>query len=180
MKNTRKLVMSGLCAALGLVLPLAFHAVPNAGQVFLPMHIPVLLCGLITGPAYGLVCGAVTPLLSSLLTGMPPSGMLPGMMCELATYGLAGGALALACRRLPRAAGVYVALVGAMLAGRLVSGAVNALIFRAGSYTLEAWLAASFVTALPGIAIQLVAIPLLVAALERAHVIAPVAARREA
>ena len=93
MNNTRRLVMSALCVALGLVLPLAFHAVPNAGQVFLPMHIPVLLCGLICGPVYGLVCGALTPFLSSVLTGMPPSSMLPGMMCELATYGLVGGLL---------------------------------------------------------------------------------------
>lgn len=177
MNNTRRLVMSALCAALGLVLPMAFHAVPNAGQVFLPMHIPVLLCGLICGPWYGLICGAVTPLLSSALTGMPPSAMLPGMLCELATYGLAGGAMSAALGRLNRAARVYASLTGAMLAGRLVSGALNALIFRAGEYTLSAWLAASFVTALPGIAIQLVAIPLLVAALERARVI-PAPARR--
>ena len=180
MNNTRRLVMSALCVALGLVLPLAFHAVPNAGQVFLPMHIPVLLCGLICGPVYGLVCGALTPFLSSVLTGMPPSSMLPGMMCELATYGLVGGVLAAGLSRLPRAAGVYAALVGAMLAGRLVSGAVNALIFRAGAYTLQAWIAASFVTALPGIVIQLVAIPLLVAALERAHVITVSAAHKSA
>ena len=91
-----------------------------------------------------------------------------------------GGLLAAGLSRLPRAAGVYAALVGAMLAGRLVSGAVNALIFRAGAYTLQAWIAASFVTALPGIVIQLVAIPLLVAALERAHVITVSAAHKSA
>lgn len=170
MKNIRNLVMCALCIALGLVLPLAFHAVPNAGQIFLPMHIPVLLCGLICGPLFGLICGALTPLLSSVMTGMPGAAILPGMMCELATYGLVGGVLALLPIK-PRAASIYVSLVGAMLCGRLVSGALNALIFRAGEYSLTMWVSASFVTALPGIVIQLIAIPLIVAALERAHVI---------
>ena len=170
MKNVRNLVMCELCIALGLVLPLAFHAVPNAGQIFLPMHIPVLLSGLICGPLFGLICGALTPLLSSLMTGMPGAAILPGMMCELATYGLVGGLLARLDIK-PRAAGIYVSLVGAMLCGRLVAGALNALIFRAGSYSLAMWVSASFVTALPGIVIQLIAIPLVVAALERAHVI---------
>ena len=60
--KTRKLVMAALCVALGLILPTVFHAVPNAGSIFLPMHLPVLLCGFICGWPYGLVCGALTPL----------------------------------------------------------------------------------------------------------------------
>lgn len=63
---TRKLVMAAMCAALGVVLPQAFHMVPNAGSVLLPMHIPVLLCGLACGWPYGLACGILAPLLSSL------------------------------------------------------------------------------------------------------------------
>ncbi|MEG2259926.1 MAG: ECF transporter S component, partial [Oscillospiraceae bacterium] len=57
MEKTKNLVISALCIALGVILPIAFHAIPNAGSIFLPMHIPVLLCGLICGPIYGLVCG---------------------------------------------------------------------------------------------------------------------------
>ena len=63
-KNTRNIVITGFCIALGLVLPMAFHAIPNAGSVMLPMHIPVLLCGLVTGPVTGLICGIFTPFLS--------------------------------------------------------------------------------------------------------------------
>ena len=55
-----------------------------------------------------------------------------------------------------------------MLIGRVVYGAVNALIFRAGEYSLEMWLTASFVTALPGIIIQLVLLPVVVLALRKA------------
>lgn len=45
----RKTVITALCVALCIVLPMAFHMVKNAGTIFLPMHIPVLLCGLICG-----------------------------------------------------------------------------------------------------------------------------------
>jgi len=42
--NVKYLTATALCIALGIVLPILFQAVPNAGSVFLPMHIPVLIC----------------------------------------------------------------------------------------------------------------------------------------
>ena len=39
--------------ALCVVLPMAFHSIQNAGAIFCPMHIPVLLCGLLVGWPYG-------------------------------------------------------------------------------------------------------------------------------
>lgn len=80
--STRRLVMAALCVALGVVLPMAFHSVPRGGSIFLPMHIPVLLCGLACGWPYGLACGVLAPLCSSLITGMPPAAYLPSMLCE--------------------------------------------------------------------------------------------------
>ena len=80
--QVRKLVFAGLCVAIGIVLPLAFHSVPQGGMIFLPMHIPVLLCGMAAGPVYGLLCGVLTPALSALMTGMPGAAVLPGMLCE--------------------------------------------------------------------------------------------------
>ena len=59
--------------------------------IFLPMHIPVLLCGLLCGSYYGLLCGLLVPVLSSVLTGMPSAPILPGMICELAMYGFMTG-----------------------------------------------------------------------------------------
>lgn len=44
--TTKKLVSGALCIAIGVLLPMAFHVIPNGGSVFLPMHIPVLICGL--------------------------------------------------------------------------------------------------------------------------------------
>ncbi len=167
----RTLVFTGLCIALGLVLPMAFHSIPNGGSIFLPMHIPVLLCGFVCGPWYGLACGILTPLISALTTGMPPAPVLPGMLCELAVYGLVSGLVFRAVCTRSHAANLYITLLCAMLAGRVVSGLTNGFLFRAGQYTLQSWVTASFVTALPGIAIQLVLIPAVVFALEKAGVL---------
>ncbi|MBR6725168.1 MAG: ECF transporter S component, partial [Erysipelotrichaceae bacterium] len=57
--------------------------------------------------------------------------------------------------------------IGAMLCGRITYGILNALIFRAGSYSMQAWLSAAFVTAIPGIIIQLLLIPILVIRLRK-------------
>ena len=171
MSKVRKMAATALFIALGVALPMALHTVPDAGRVFLPMHIPVLLCGLVCGLPYGAICGAITPLLSGLLTGMPPAAMLPSMLCELAVYGLVS---ALLMRYVPVKkpyAKIYIALVGAMLSGRLVLGALNALLFSAGSYSMQAWLGTAFVTVLPGIAMQLALIPAVVLGLRKAKLL---------
>lgn len=171
MSGTRRLVIAALFTALGVALPIAFHAIPNAGSILLPMHIPVLLCGLVCGWPYGLACGMLAPLLSSLTTGMPPMAYVPGMLFELAAYGLVSGLLMRLVRTRSTAADIYISLAGGMVAGRVLFGVLNALLFRAGSYSMEIWLTAAFATALPGIAIQLVLIPILVIGLEKAKLI---------
>jgi len=168
-QNIRRLTISAMCAALGVLLPIAFHGGQDAGRIFLPMHLPILLCGLLCGPFYGLACGLIVPLISHLTTGMPPAAMLPVMLCELAVYGLVTG-LAGKIRIKNAFLQTLVPLVSAMLAGRAVMGILNALVFQAGKYSLQIWLTGAFVKALPGIAIQLVLLPLLVTALRRAKV----------
>lgn len=171
MSNIKKLAFTALCVAIGIVLPMALHALPDAGRVLLPMHIPVLLCGLICGPRLGAACGVLAPMLSSLFTSMPPAPILPGMMCELAVYGLAAGLLIRYIKTGKIIANLYLSLIGAMLAGRIVGGLVNAFIFMAGKYSLAIWLTGAFAAALPGMAIQLVLIPIVVMALQKAKII---------
>lgn len=155
----RNMMFCALCIALGLVLPMMFHAIPNAGSILLPMHIPVLLCGLLCGPVFGLLCGILTPALSSLMTGMPPVFILPSMICELAVYGLIAGLMKQYIHMKSALVSAYVQLIIAMLAGRIVYGIMNALIFSAGSYSMDIFITAAFVTALPGILIQLLFVP---------------------
>ena len=171
MSAVKKSIITAVCIALCVVLPQAFHAVPNAGAIYLPMHIPVLLCGLICGWSYGLLCGLAGPALSALLTGMPPAAVLPGMLVECGVYGLAAGLLMQLVRTKHLYADLYISLAAAMLLGRVVSGIAKALIFSAGSYSMVSWVAGSFVTALPGIVIQLALLPSIVHALMRARLI---------
>jgi niacin transporter len=174
MTTVKKMVISAMLIVAGVILPQAFHSVPMAGIVILPMHIPILLAGLICGPFYGLYVGISSPLLSHLFFGMPPTPILPAMLCELPVYGFVAGGIMWFLVRKSFAhlyAKTYGSLIGAMLIGRVVFGAVNALIFNVGEYTLHMWLTAAFVTALPGIVIQVMAIPSIVIALQKEKLI---------
>lgn len=166
----KKLVFTAVCAALCLVLPMAFHTVPNAGTIFLPMHIPVLLCGLICGWPYGGVCGILGPLLSSLVTGMPPAAMLPSMMVECCAYGFVTGMLMRHVYTKHAVADLYISLVSAMVAGRVLAGFAKAWIFTPGISPF-AWVTTSLIAGVPGIVIQLVLMPMVVFGLTRAKLI---------
>lgn len=180
MSNLKALVVTAMLIALCVVLPIAFHSIPRAGSILLPMHIPVLLAGLICGWKFGLVAGISGPLLSSMLTGMPPTGIVPIMMIELGTYGLVSG-LVLQFVRTKRASfDLYISLVSAMLVGRVVAGLAQYFYFfggvyeygvRISGYTWALWTSSYFVTSLPGLVIQLAFVPSVVMALERERVI---------
>ena len=171
MSQVKRVVIAAVCAALGIVLPMLFHAIPGAGNVWLPMHVPVMISGLVAGPASGAATGLLAPVLSSLLTGMPAAPILPSMTCELVVYGVVSGALSRLVRTGRLAVDFYVSLAGAMLAGRVVGGVLQALIFSSGAYSLAAWGAGYFVTGLPGIVLQLVVVVPVVVALERAGLV---------
>ena len=166
----KRLTISALCMALCVVLPIAFHVIPNAGSVLLPMHIPVLLCGLVCGWQYGLLCGCIGPLVSSILTGMPPAAVLPGMTVECGMYGCICGLMMERVRTGSLYADLYISMPVAMLAGRILSGIAKALILAPGTW-FAAWGTASFVTALPGISVQLIMLPSLIVALTKAGLI---------
>ena len=173
MKNkcsVKNMTLTAVCIALCVVLPIAFHSIPDAGSGFLPMHIPVLICGMICGWPYGFICGLMGPLLSSALTGMPPVAILPAMMLECGTYGLVSGIMLKLVHTRRTYGDLYIALVTAMLAGRVMSGIAKALIFMPG-LSMTAWITASFVTALPGILIQLVFLPSVVMTLMKAKIV---------
>ena len=146
---------------------MAFHAIPNGGRIFSPMHVPVLLGGLLTGPFYGLIIGILTPILSNLLTGMPPAPVLPAMTAELAIFGFGAG---LFLRLFPirhDVPAVYASLIASMLLGRVVAGILNALIFQLGQYSMEIWITSYFVRSFPGIIMHIIVVPLVYFALKR-------------
>ena len=167
--KSRRLAYSALFLALALVLPFLTGQIPTIGKALSPMHIPVMLCGFICGPLWGVAVGAVAPLLRSVLFGMP--AMFPGavaMTLELATYGALSGWL---YRLLPRKPwSIYAALIAAMIGGRLVWGAARFVLagLSGSEFPLSAFLAGAVTGAIPGIILHIVLIPLLVMGLERA------------
>lgn len=168
--STKRIILAAACVALCVVLPMAFHSFPGGGNVFLPMHIPVLLCGMICSWPYGLLCGLLGPALSSLLTSMPPAAFLPSMMVECATYGAVAGIMMQLVRTKKTYLDLYISMITAMVAGRFIAGVVKALILAPGT-PMFAWVTTSLVEGLPGIAIQLVLLPTLVYALMRAKLL---------
>ncbi len=166
-----KCAITAVCMALCVVLPMGLHAIPNAGTLLSPMHIPVLLCGLVCGWPFGLLCGLAGPALSCFITGMPGMGYLPIMMIELAVYGLVCGLAMHFIRTGYVTADLYISLITAMLTGRIIAGASRALIFAAGTYSWKAWATGYFVSSIPGIILQLLLLPTLYLALRRAHLL---------
>jgi len=171
-KSSKKLVLTGFFIALGFILPFFTGQIPSIGNKLLPMHIPILLCGFVCGWRYGLIAGFITPITRSLVYGMPP--MIPiaaSMAFELAAYGLIAGLL---YKNLPKSKlNIFVSLIGAMIGGRIVWGIVSYFIYGMKSipYGMEIFMAGAFINAIPGIIIQLILIPIIIAALERTKVL---------
>ena len=91
-EKIKKITLSALFMALGLILPLFIGQIKALGNAFLPMHLPVLICGLVVGPLYGFVVGLIVPIVRHFTFGMPP--LYPtaiAMSLELGTYGFVIG-----------------------------------------------------------------------------------------
>ena len=164
----RRLVYAALLLALGQVLPLVTAQIPLIAKMISPMHIPAFLCGFICGPVWGAAVGFVCPLLRMLLFGMPQFPMSMYMAFELCVYAVTAGIL---YRVFPKKAGyLYLTLVIAMIAGRIVYCAVFAI--HTGSVAgVPAFLAlfgTQFVNTWAGILIHLAIVPPIVLALRKA------------
>lgn len=164
-QTTKTITLSGMFLALALLLPFFTGQLPQIGAMLCPMHFPVLLCGFFCGGPAGLLIGFLAPLLRSFLFGMPP--LFPMAICmavELGVYGFVAGFL---YRRLPkRKSMVYLSLGIAMLLGRLCWG-VAMLLCLGAEFGMTAFLSGAVTTALPGILLQWLLIPVIVFSIEK-------------
>jgi riboflavin transporter FmnP len=168
-QSIKNLSLAALFLAMGLLLPFLTGQIPQIGSMLLPMHLPVLLCGLICGWRYGAAVGFVLPLLRYAMFGMPPifpTGV--AMAVELAVYGGLVGFL-YARSRWQCVVSLYRCLIAAMLVGRIAWGAVRVLLTGVAgeAFTWQMFMAGAFLNAIPGIVLQLVFIPALMLALDR-------------
>ncbi len=168
-KTTKNLTLSAMFLAIGMVLPFLTGQIPQIGNMMLPMHIPVLLCGVICGWQYGAALGFILPLIRYMVFGMPvlfPTGI--AMAFEMLTYGLVIG-LVYSLSRWKCIVSLYRALISAMIAGRVVWAVAQMILLgvSGGAFTMKMFLAGAFLNAVPGIIIQLVLIPAVMVALGR-------------
>lgn len=171
MKKSRnsvtKLVYSAMCLALCLVLPFLTGQIPEIGSMLCPMHFPVFICGFLCGWQWGAAVGLVAPLLRSAIFNMPPIMTAIPMAFELATYGIITG---LIYKKLPLGRGnVYLSLGVAMVAGRLVWGAVRFAMagFSVSEFPMSVFIAGAVTNAIPGIILQMLIIPPVIIAIDR-------------
>lgn len=173
MNNVKKLAVTAMLFAVGMVLPFFIGQIPAIGKMLLPMHIPVLLCGFIVGWQYGALIGFLLPIVRGLVFGMPP--MYPNavaMAFEMAAYGFVSGYLyshaRWQCTKM-----LYILLVTAMLAGRIVWAFAEVILLGIGGniFTWKMFAAGAFLNTIPGIIVQLTLIPLIMVALRRAKVV---------
>ena len=163
------LVTAAMMLALGLVLPFFTGQIPQIGNMLCPMHLPVLLCGLLCGWKYGLAVGFLLPSLRYVLFHMPPpfpNGI--AMAFELAAYGFLAGFL-YARSRWQCVVALYRCLIAAMTGGRIVWAVVRIVLSGVSgqAFTWQMFLSGALITAIPGIVLQLVFIPVMMIALDR-------------
>lgn len=165
----KEMVLSSLFITIGIVLPMLFHSI-GLGSTFLPMHIPVLIAAFTLRLPYAVAVGMITPLLSSLITGMPPIfPVMPYMIFELAAYAAVGYFLG---RKMEM--NIYLSLVGSMIAGRLVAGvAVWGLAMFCGANFPSPiiFVVSAVTTGVPGIIIQLLFIPPIVVLFKKKNIL---------
>ena len=163
--KVRRLTYAAMSLALAFVLPFLTAHNPKLGNILCLMHIPVLLCGFLCGWPWGLAVGFIAPLFRHLFLTMPPMPTALIMAFELAVYGCAAGFL---YRKFPKTIpGIYASLLIAMVLGRVVWGIASLLLIGNG-FTFATFLSGAITTAIPGIVIQLIVIPVIVYALEKA------------
>lgn len=168
-KSVQNLTLSAMFMAIGMVLPFLTGQIPQIGNMLLPMHIPVFLCGLVCGWQYGAVVGFLLPLFRSVVFGMPVLyPMALAMAFELLTYGLIAGLL-YQRSRWQCVIALYRSLIAAMIAGRVVWGVAQIILLGIGgnAFSWEAFMAGAFLNAIPGIILQLIIIPSVMLALNR-------------
>jgi len=175
MKNRKliNIVLSAMFLGLGLVLPLLTGQIQQVGNMLLPMHIPVFLCGLICSWQYGFIIGAILPILRSLLFTMPilyPTAI--AMSFELATYGLVVG-LMFSKARWQCVRSLFRSMIVAMISGRIVWAVAQMCLLGIGTdgFTLQMFVSGAFLNAIPGIILQFILIPSIMLVLDRTHLV---------
>ena len=180
--NTLNTVTTAMLCAVAVILATTLHAFPvlaanGLAKLLAPMHFPILLVGILCGPVYGVIGGAITPVVSYLMGGakMDPTSLVT-MIVELAVYGLMTGLLRKVFLKNPTTNKFYstLVLIIAMVVGRTIQALLKTFIIASEDAfipTLWANFIHSFESTWGGIVAQLILIPALLYALLRGGIL---------
>lgn len=159
-------VLAGLLLSAALVLPVFFHLL-GLGSTFMPMFYPLALAGFLVVTPLAMIVGVAAPLLSALLTGMPP--FYPPIAFMMMAEGLLFTALPRPLRGLLRLSDWLALLVVLLLDRALLFVLVQVMArFMELPPRLLGW--AAVARGLPGLVLMLAVLP---------WIIPPLRARKE-
>ena len=165
-KITCKTLVSIGLIVLAVVLPQLVHlALGQPGGVqLLPMYLPVLIGGCLLGWRWAMFVGVLSPLASFALTSlmgnpMPVLARLPFMMAELAVFAVVSGLFSNKIYK--NGLWAFPAVLAAQLAGRAAFLGLAFIFQSVAPFTAEMiW--SQILAGWLGLAIQLIAVPLIV------------------
>ena len=172
-KNLKKLIFSALFLAIGFILPLFFGQLPTIGQMLVPMHIPVILCGMICDWKYGAIIGFILPLLRSFIFSVPvfyPTAI--AVAFEMCTYGLIVGIL-YGLSKKKSVFTIYFSMIVAMILGRIIRCIAQIILLniQGNPFVWKTFFTGVLLNSIPGIILQLIIIPIVMIALKRSKLI---------
>ena len=152
------IIMAVLFTSLGIIFPMLFHLV-GAGSIFLPMYIPLAVGACLMKRSHALMIGAFTPILSSILTGMPP--MYPPIAFMMS---IQLGCLCLVISTCIHSlkAPVFLSLLAALMLERLTMALLYLFIMPLFGVNAEAFTIYDLARGLPGVGLILILVPVIV------------------
>lgn len=122
-KNTRTYAIAAAFIAANVMLPQLFHLIPQGGITWLPIYFFTLVAAYKYGWKAGLLTALLSPLVNSLLFGMPHMSALPAITIKSA---LLAGAAGYASARFHKAS--LLLLLGVVLSYQLAGSAFEWII----------------------------------------------------
>ena len=163
--NIRHLILASIFIAIGICLPMMFHSIPKGGNIFLPMHLPAMVVAFFLPCSFAFAVGFLTPILSSLMTGMPMIAPVPIALilaCEIGTYAFVIAALRKIMFKRQNYFAPLLAVLPALIIGRAISAGLVFLLSRFFGFDMlnpMAFVWGATVTGVLGIISQVVLIP---------------------
>jgi LytS/YehU family sensor histidine kinase len=160
--STRNIALVAMFIALAVLVPIVFHLM-GLGSMFLPMFLPILLSGFFLNPFYAGLVGLIGPIVSSLLTGMPPLLPVTPILCiEGFTLGLVSAIFYRMKKFSP-----WLCVLIALLVERIILILVIFLVIPLFGLPPQVFSIGILVTSMPGIILNLILVPLLVKLLKQ-------------